>query len=1320
MKTVFLEVFSCFLELCYLESVEQIELRAILWPSLHSDVLDHLLRLPQTPEDPVEDTELQLVPKLNSIVDTDDPFASFWKVLDPDRLLSRSRALLFSKALQKRLRQALHVVTWGWEGWYASDVPPWRAWNILLKSLNFWTDWGTEWYSDPSGISNQTWHDRYPTVWAQVWSIAVAGWDQSFRIIRKSSSPLACAFTVSWWLDRWRVLHGSGADRGALERYPGLWRSRCVSGRPGMADKQNVIPSWDGNPTTFETYVTAAKWFEKGTKASDRPLVVARLWSQLTGAAKSVVKHLDPDSFEGSDGLQQFLQVLRQSPLQQLPVPDSFSRLERWRNLKRSDKESIAELIVREEELFQELQQSLVRARSDRGTSTSSADAAASPVARDPPSTPGRSPTANWNQGATTGAPRSMYPSFTSATVSSGTGLTTDFFEDELRGYRLLRSSRISGSERQNVLVQTGNSTSFLLVRRALRTLFSEETERHDRHVSGRSGRIWFEDFQEDDNGDDMNADQLWWSDWYGNDWDSWSAGSSPTYWQDDDSWAWISDWSDWNAVDELEEVAPDNQATEPEEIQLNEAFQLANEANKTLKDAREAVRRVRQARGYYASESNSGKGIVPSSAATSGKGGSPNSGACFRCGMKGHSYVNCPDRFAGKSKGKMFSKSSGKGFGKSFKGKGKGKSNKGKTFFMDLDCILSAWDADATHGRDSTRAIIDTGAAENAIGLDSLHDLVSGGKFDYKVDCTDLPTFRFGNGQKDQAVSRVDLAGTSLGDISFYVLGGMACKTPPLIGAKTLRGKSVSLSYNDGLFRYYEPNRPDMLSVQMKALKSGHVTLDLSEAPRNPMLAATTKVPMTQSLSSESSDSDSFHTASSSLHELQIHMFAVECHGDPPPLSDRLQQLASRIQRLRSSVAISDPDGGASGNSSGRPAPPGISMLRIPQEDNPPPESTRLLDFVQPMRPADELCVQGRCPRTDKAVPAGAQLVEGNNGSSGDHIASGPVHREDCERQDDGDQRIDVAERSDPDHGNADDLEQVPRLVPEGHDQSGNNLNTDHASNIVSSGAEGNSASNSNADGTKCGCIPHGREPRASTTSGADPGSHERGHSSDRHPGSGISSPEDRDGEDEGQSGNSIGDTSQPGGAFEHLFRDHCRHDHVFAQASPNVIFTAICYFHGQTVFTVWNSRFSRFSRRSHFSRFSHFYMLPQPCREHTTGREVDHHHCLTTGTPAWSGYTEPVTCVNSSLRLFFHINKMVHNYHGTGTIRQFEPINIWYTIIYIYIYIFVTWPTGNGTMYCWQKRPVILRLSQAVDWFLQANVLTKNQNTWVLKKNI
>ena len=43
-----------------------------------------------------------------------------------------------------------------------------------------------------------------------------------------------------------------------------------------------------------------------------------------------------------------------------------FSRLDKWSNLKRTDRETVAELIVREEELFTELQQSLARARLDR------------------------------------------------------------------------------------------------------------------------------------------------------------------------------------------------------------------------------------------------------------------------------------------------------------------------------------------------------------------------------------------------------------------------------------------------------------------------------------------------------------------------------------------------------------------------------------------------------------------------------------------------------------------------------------------------------------------------------------------------------------------------------------------------------------------------------------------------------------------------------------------------------------------------------------------------------------------------------------------
>ena len=94
--------------------------------------------------------------------------------------------------------------------------------------------------------------------------------------------------------------------------------------------------------------------------------MVARLWGKLSGAAKSIVRYADPEQFDHEDGLNQFLALLRESPLQRLPVPDSFNRLDKWSNLKRTDRETVAELIVREEELFTELQQSLARARLDR------------------------------------------------------------------------------------------------------------------------------------------------------------------------------------------------------------------------------------------------------------------------------------------------------------------------------------------------------------------------------------------------------------------------------------------------------------------------------------------------------------------------------------------------------------------------------------------------------------------------------------------------------------------------------------------------------------------------------------------------------------------------------------------------------------------------------------------------------------------------------------------------------------------------------------------------------------------------------------------
>ena len=407
-------------------------------------------------------------------------------------------------------------------------------------------------------------------------------------------------------------MHGSGASWGGSGKIP----------QPQMIHGAD-IPCWSGDPTEFETYATACKWYQKGTKENERKLVVARLWSRLQGPAKSVVRHLDPDLYEGADGLSNFLEVLRASPLQQLPVPDVFSRLERWSQMKRHDREQISELLIREEELFTELQQALVRARKDRELTSSKLESREVPSTTvQPPSTPSRSPMhagRSFYQSTNEQPAETSEPAPPTVPVAHVPG-DSDFFGDELRGYRLLKACRLNGQERQNVLVQTGNSTHFQAIRRALRTLFSEDM---DRLGTKHTGKVWWTDNGWDNGYDDESS--YWWDMSPGSG-ASYDDGSYEQYWVDD--YEWMDDsWGEeqWDESWEADEIHPDDDADGPEEGQLREAYAISTEAARTLKEAKEAVRKVRQARGYYAPESSSGKGMQ-----FSGSSSSPRQGKVF------------------------------------------------------------------------------------------------------------------------------------------------------------------------------------------------------------------------------------------------------------------------------------------------------------------------------------------------------------------------------------------------------------------------------------------------------------------------------------------------------------------------------------------------------------------------------------------------------------------------------------------------------------------------------------------------------------------
>lgn len=813
-----------------------------------------------------------------------------------------------------------------------------------------------------------------------------------------------------------------------------------------MSGPKDEVPAWSGDPAEFETYATACRWYQRSLKDADRKLVVARLWGRLQGAAKSVVRHLDPDAYDDESGLARFLNVLRASPLQQLPVPDSFSRLDRWNTLRRRDRESVSELIVREEEVFTELQQALIRARQDRNMSSfiSTADdirqEAGDEDEADPPSTPSRSPLHPQRRRNEPDSSPGVRQSASRPGPSSPS--EADFFSDELRGYRLLRACRLTQQEKQNVLVQTSNSTSFVAVRRSLRTLFAEDFDKQ----AIKTGKVWWHD-DEWAEWDDDSHEQYWHDDgsWYDQ-----SPGSDTTGWDNSDEWMYWQDWTedwqdDWHdnvwdtTADPAQDIVPDESSTDPAEAQLREAYALAGEASKTLNEAREAVKKVRQARGYYAPESTTGKGMSSSSSSKGkghsgfGSGKGKSFGPCFICGKPGHSYVSCPDRFSpggGKSKSKSKSKGKGKGYGKSGKSKGKfGKKGSKGSFFQDvfINVMALEWDATVCRTRSPTRAVIDTGATENAVGIDCLNEMINDGWFAYQVCCVDLPTFRFGNGHRSQAVSRVDLQTSALGEVSFYVLGGCGSATPPLLGARTLRSKRALISYDNGMF-LLRGGYGNVNAVQMQAMESGHVTLDLAERPLaindfKAFAEAWLSNVDAWSLFSESTKSCS---ADVQMNSHEIYMMSSSSLSSSMTMSSGMQCLAQRLEALRSRIQDGH-HGNSTTFSSGRSEAQQFPMLRSSQARQGASESARNVGNLSDLRAQIDVCKQEWPTWRDSADGTRSWVDCSGIGGVGEAVSTIRDDSRESDRQADGDQRKASSDGNDINHQHQPDVLPVP-----------------------------------------------------------------------------------------------------------------------------------------------------------------------------------------------------------------------------------------------------------------------------------------------------
>ena len=78
-------------------------------------------------------------------------------------------------------------------------------------------------------------------------------------------------------------------------------------------------------------------------KPGKQERAVARLWANLQGPAKEVVRMCKPQDFKDARGVER-----RESPLASMPVPDAYKKIQAYDQIRRRRREVIGDYIVRE------------------------------------------------------------------------------------------------------------------------------------------------------------------------------------------------------------------------------------------------------------------------------------------------------------------------------------------------------------------------------------------------------------------------------------------------------------------------------------------------------------------------------------------------------------------------------------------------------------------------------------------------------------------------------------------------------------------------------------------------------------------------------------------------------------------------------------------------------------------------------------------------------------------------------------------------------------------------------------------------------------
>ena len=584
--------------------------------------------------------------------------------------------------------------------------------------------------------------------------------------------------------------------------------------------RQAKIPTWDGSADSFQASCEAALLFEQTTKFQDRYLAGPRLVGELQGAAKRLIVGQKPDWVSYNGGVEHLLQHLRRC-LGKPQVPELTELLAKYfKTSKRKPGELMGEYITRKCELYVRAQQSMSRIKPhhDRTEASTGVDwpgpwnsysrrssvdsrastegvpegdmsndsQAAAPTAptTGEPSETHSSSTSNtgnqnytWNDWSWSGSSSywnwQSYSSWnwqprnwgSASSYSEGTSMVLpELVPEFVQAWLLLQDAGLEPHEKNTVIVATQGDMSLQRVAQELRNQFA------DLDIKKRDTSRKYHGYVGDRVGD--------------------SEDESPT------------PETSFNAETELNEEGWALWSETEDEIQT--ALAALQQTRRTLRDARERQKQVKQNRQYFRQGPRKSDGSHQREAHIT----------CLKCGKTGHKAINCPQNSQQASAAEMAPFI---------------------CFAQEESMDEQAWATERAPEKPTTsdavaagKAVIDCGATKSIGSARALEQVMKLSKHGIKkVDTQDRPRFGFGNSSEDRCISTLHLnvqAAEQPGIMRIHALNRGS--GPVLLSVSTLKALGAMIDFADGtmVLRHVDANK----LLTLEESQTGHLLLPL------------------------------------------------------------------------------------------------------------------------------------------------------------------------------------------------------------------------------------------------------------------------------------------------------------------------------------------------------------------------------------------------------------------------------------------------------------------------------------------------------------